>query len=692
MEIKTLNVKNWSDVPDYWKLVTKKSKVSYETKPDNEGLVSILGEFASDDELRPAMTGVFFDNENIVTTDAHRLFVLPNKGSAYGGLYEIGKTKKIDAKFPDYRVVLGDNKNRKCFYFNILKLKTYTSTVLKSYSVNRATNMIVYSFGDNEVAGMNGEFLISILDSFEKLGYENIYIGYEANNKALYFSPDEQYVKYPSKSYGKLPLALCMPLMLWNSSDDKPYPLGSQDVDFGSSFDVYFDFEKNSIVNADGKTVNDWMPKTDWGIPYWTKDEQKLVSKITKSGSKSIYILEYVKVENKVMTCTNLDTFFMMKNFDVQDGLFLVVNGALVNTPENKDNFPLIPDEEFVNHQTFKYTQGFIEAANFVGDDDLRPIMNCVHYKVKDGTLVLEATSGKIAIHLEQKVELKDYPETDISITSPDFVTSAIGCFNQNSFGIDLSVSKSNRFFKLSKSNATYIGRIEDTKFPNMNQAKPKETQKTVVFDEKSLNKVLSMVKGQFKKEYVELYGFENETTVFTNFKNELSAKPIGSIKSDLLAQYKPPLNSYLLIASSTSTNQDGLKYQYNDLKTILNAAKYKSGTSDLLFLNGLEHKVQFVNLKNLEDIQMGETVKPKSASVPKTVSQPKAPVTPRKTSEPKKPVAPRKTTPSKKGYVVESKKEKLQQAIRGMEILAKKGNKVAATTLKGLLILYKRM
>jgi hypothetical protein len=239
---------------------------------------------------------------------------------------------------------------------------------------------------------------------------------------------------------------------------------------------------------------------------------------------------------------------------------------------------------------------------------------------------------------------------------------------NQTNYGeLYLSVGVKDRFFRLNKNSITYIGRINDAKFPDINTAKPKETEKTVVFEEKSMTKALSSVTGQFKKGDVELYGFENETMLFTSYENTLSKNPIGVVKSDVIDQKKTATSSYMLLAGSPSTNPNGLKYQYKDLKIIINASKYKAGTIGLLFFNGIEKKVQFLNLKSLDEIQKGDSAAPKAAV---KITKPKPP----------------------KEESVAEKKMKLEQAIKGMEILVKKGNKVAEATLKGLKILYKKM
>ena len=197
MQIKLKNIKFWSDIPDYWKATSQKGKVKFEKKPTDKGLSSIMGEFASDDDLRPQMTGIFFDKQNIVTTDAHKLFIIPND-SDYDGLYEIGSNTKMQYNFPNYKVILTDYPERNAYEVDILKLKTYLNALLKSEAYNETIAAIHFAVGETgDKIAFDGRKLMSILEGFEKLGYYNIYIGYDSPTRAPYFSINKEYVKSP---------------------------------------------------------------------------------------------------------------------------------------------------------------------------------------------------------------------------------------------------------------------------------------------------------------------------------------------------------------------------------------------------------------------------------------------------------------------------------------------------------------
>lgn len=135
--------------------------------------------FVSKDELRPAMTGVYFEAAGkkygmIVATDAHRLFykkisplsesfILPKKSAkvllAFGGEWTITSNKEnyiaftredglkvvsrvIDVKFPDYKVVVPkDEPNVKMFAAPDILLRELKNA---SKFANRSTNQVTF--------------------------------------------------------------------------------------------------------------------------------------------------------------------------------------------------------------------------------------------------------------------------------------------------------------------------------------------------------------------------------------------------------------------------------------------------------------------------------------------------------------------------------------------------------------------
>ena len=209
----------------------------------------------ANDDLRPALSGVYFDNGFIVATDAHKLvkvessingnFILPKKASQQlknllpkdtnvtlqynqtNALFSFDNitiiTRLIDGKYPNYEAVIPkENPNRLS-----INRQEFIS-VLKRMEVfaNKQTNQIRLDLSDFEVfissedvdyrsraketldavysgepmaIGVNAKFLVEMLNS---LNCEEVYLDMSEPNRAILINSEEGV------------LMLCMPIML----------------------------------------------------------------------------------------------------------------------------------------------------------------------------------------------------------------------------------------------------------------------------------------------------------------------------------------------------------------------------------------------------------------------------------------------------------------------------------------------
>lgn len=209
----------------------------------------------ANDDLRPTLSGVYFDNGFIVATDAHKLvkvessingnFILPKKASQQlknllpkdtnvtlqynqtNALFSFDNitiiTRLIDGKYPNYEAVIPkENPNRLS-----INRQEFIS-VLKRMEVfaNKQTNQIRLDLSDFEVfissedvdyrsraketldavysgepmaIGVNAKFLVEMLNS---LNCEEVYLDMSEPNRAILINSEEGV------------LMLCMPIML----------------------------------------------------------------------------------------------------------------------------------------------------------------------------------------------------------------------------------------------------------------------------------------------------------------------------------------------------------------------------------------------------------------------------------------------------------------------------------------------
>lgn len=209
----------------------------------------------ANDDLRPTLSGVYFDNGFIVATDAHKLvkvessingnFILPKKASQQlknllpkdtnvtlqynqtNALFSFDNitiiTRLIDGKYPNYEAVIPkENPNRLSInrqeFISVLKrmevfankqtnqirldlsdFEVFISSEDVDYrSRAKETSDAVYS-GEPMAIGVNAKFLVEMLNS---LNCEEVYLDMSEPNRAILINSEEGV------------LMLCMPIML----------------------------------------------------------------------------------------------------------------------------------------------------------------------------------------------------------------------------------------------------------------------------------------------------------------------------------------------------------------------------------------------------------------------------------------------------------------------------------------------
>lgn len=491
----------WDKVPTNYRNITKVKKVPFTNNPMDKGLDSIISSFLGKDELRPVGMGINFDKNGITATDFHKLITLPYPNEKYEGIYDINRVKKIkadqpiliDGNYPNYEAIIPKSNVSKPYEIDVYKLLQYTKTAI-NYA-NKITRGISFKFGDNERIGFNGSLLSEVLTASLKLGHEKLYAFITAPNRAIVLSPNKNY------EVGNDDILLIMPIML-TSTFGTITGYGAEDIDYKRSLKAYFDFNDSEIHNADGSVAEFKMQYEN----NLSVDDSYLglLNKITSKNQK-LAILNYVKVENGKMTATDLDISLIVKDVNMPDGIYEIVNKAPNITMNPIEDFPKLPifksNEVIVNHNGSKPTAfefvTFSEVFEFyldklllsVGKDDLRPTMSgiCIK-KTSDNELFLVTTNA----HTLCKINITEYCEFDkddreLEYILPvkylnDFVKLADG-------SLHFKCSKANIFIE--SDNLEYIGRTIDGKYPNYDAVIPRDNTKKIVFDHVAMNKCL---------------------------------------------------------------------------------------------------------------------------------------------------------------------------------------------------------
>ena len=491
----------WDKVPTNYRNITKVKKVPFTNNPMDKGLDSIISPFLGKDELRPFGMGINFDNNGITATDFHKLITLPYPNEKYEGIYDINRVKKIkadqpiliDGNYPNYEAIIPKSNIIAPYEVDVYKLLQYTKTAI-NYA-NKITRGISFKFGDNERIGFNGSLLSEVLTASLKLGHEKLYAFITAPNRAMVLSPNKNY------EVGNDDILLIMPIIL-TSTFGTITGYGAEDIDYKRSLKAYFDFNDSEIHNADG-SVAEFKMQYENNLSV-DDNYLGLLNKITSKNQK-LAILNYVKVENSKMTATDLDISLIVKDVNMPNGIYEIVNKAPNITMNPIEDFPKLPifksNEVIVNHNGSKPTAfefvTFSEVFEFyldklllsVGKDDLRPTMSgiCIK-KTSDNELFLVTTNA----HTLCKINITEYCEFDkddreLEYILPvkylnDFVKLADG-------SLHFKCSKANIFIE--SDNLEYIGRTIDGKYPNYDAVIPRDNTKKIVFDHVAMNKCL---------------------------------------------------------------------------------------------------------------------------------------------------------------------------------------------------------
>lgn len=529
----------WNKVPTNYRNISKVKKVPFSNNPMDKGLDSIISPFLGKDDLRPVGMGINFDKNGITATDFHKLITLPYPNEKYEGIYDINRVKKIkadqpiliDGNYPNYEAIIPKSNIISGYKVDVYKLLQYTKTAI-NYA-NKITRGISFKFGDNEAIGFNGTLLLEVLTACLKLGHEKLYAKITAPNRAMVLSPNKNY------EVGNDDILLIMPIML-TSTFGTITGYGAEDIDYKRSLKVYFDFNDSEIHNADGSVAEF---KMQYENNLLIDDSYLgLLSKIT-SKNKSLAILDYVKVENGKMTATDLDISLIVKDVNMPDGIYEIVNKAPNITMNPIEDFPServfdkneISDRGFRGEETRRNTAfefvTFSEVFEFyldklllsVGKDDLRPTMSgiCIK-KTAENEMFLATTNA----HTLCKINITEYCEFDkdnreLEYILPvkylkDFIKLADG-------SLHFKCSQANIFIEAD--NLEFIGRTIDGKYPNYEAIIPRNNTKKIVFDHVAMNKCLqskelkdliAKYKGQ-KDINFNLYNVENNLFVAVN-------------------------------------------------------------------------------------------------------------------------------------------------------------------------------
>jgi hypothetical protein len=688
-KIDLLNAKSWDELPNPWKVVNvAKKNIPKWSSPMEEAVVKLFEPYFATDALRPSITALHVDDLGYVATDSHRLLFINKKGntSFAEGNYLISskvakKTKKkvgsiINEKYPDYRVILNDSVNFSDA-FDGRFLKTYCEAMIKGEYVHPVSKSIKFEINYGEYVFLNAESVIEMVNTFQQLGIERIYVGYNQYNRGVYFSNNRANVSSPKSSIRNPDciLVLLMPLM---EIDRATQPFGCVNIDksTSTSSEIYFSFTHGGIYNANTIQANfDVVLKTK-NVPYITENKLSLLKRLA-GKNKKLPIADCVMVQNGVAVATNLREQISVNGVDVEDGIYEILSDAFKNTAYKIIDFPdyltrvssnMVLITEF---EASKIQPIIKEAKNFVSDDDLRPALMGITFNAQDSKKVKIYASNSYILY-SNAIYSKRICELNNAILYPENLS-----FYLDSMSINNGLVKMNQYlgndtiflFESDDSSIQYVtesSSVTPPKFEEVLKSPLDSEDKKMELEKGVLNAMVNgLTKEEIKSGKILIFEYPSEDYVNVTSTQNVKVyvgefdKNNGFKKDRVLGGFPikiTPNNSLsftdyhnvncAMIMPITDYNNK-VEYGYNPqyLKEILSISQ--------------DDSYIYLNTKKLGQLFVFSELK---TSIP----LPSAPQT--------------------------SKKEDIQKIMKGLEILVKRGNKIAETKLKAYAIIIKRI
>lgn len=488
IQINTPIVDNWNDVPKIWKNINKVKQVNFSNNPYNKELIRLLTPFSAEDNQRPVMSGIHFDSNGITVTDAKKLISLPYPNKDYTGTYatipkkflkDSAEVKKdlFSVDYPKYENVIPNiDSIEKTYKFNVYKLLQYVNVAF--HYDNPTIKSTTFAVGDGKVS-VNLEFIKDILQTALKLGHEYLYAHFteNTNTRPVIFSDSETY------KLGENTIFLLMPVF------NPEKTLGSSDIDMERALNVYYDFSKDEIINKDSSIADFRMNYGEYDV--LESDDVSLIKSILPK-SPSINVLEYFKVQDGNILATNLQSFVTIKNTNLKDGLYQVIDNAIeYNINETLKNYDDYPKKDMLSESRLKFIINsyvllhYLKIAfEFTSDDDLRPVMKGVLFDYIDKKLFLASTNGHFLyrVNITKFIEIND-DQNDFQFIADEDLLKCVENLRESA----LIISATSEHISLENENVNFITKKIDGKYPNYKAVIPITSTKKLNFNIKDL-------------------------------------------------------------------------------------------------------------------------------------------------------------------------------------------------------------
>lgn len=231
--------KNVFDVVKVEEYSSPKTKV-IQTKPDDKNFMDIHADFVGDDNLRPVMLGTHFEENAIVSTNAHIMLITPYRGDAEKLDGNFCHTKKCieenkegyggnkpvsDGRFPAWKQVVPFSNTE--YNMNTAAVYDFIRNANKYELMNKITNTLVFKYGEEKI-GFNANLMLTCIQGMSELGHKELSITIGTSNRAALIIPKGRAEDVRNI---KTDFTLLMPVMLggndkWGNNDSPSEEIG----------------------------------------------------------------------------------------------------------------------------------------------------------------------------------------------------------------------------------------------------------------------------------------------------------------------------------------------------------------------------------------------------------------------------------------------------------------------------------
>jgi len=424
------NYYTWATLPNALK--------KYKPAPVTKDIISMIAPFVSNDERRPALTGIYHDAEAqaMVATNSLILVYHKTKIAKENENKIIGiKGEVINAQFPLYKSLVDENfiTDSYSYEIDIRILKTFVTAI--SQMLDKKDFFVKVAIS-KRYAVFDIDCLLSVINYWEQQKETKLFVYHKGNDSGMFVFAAQK-LKTVEQLFDNSWVIIM------------PHIAETDHFQFVNSFAYirsYFDFVSNSIVSSD-KNDNFYHEKY---IAAETDKQHNITIKQIKALKKlkpkkpTLPIIEEVYVDgNGNLAITDLTTYTVITKTGFERGMYGFGADALISTYSDANDFTQtgFGDSTLIAEITdTDFTAKFEDVSKNIGKENYTNYDKIILVAEKGSQITILATNGDS--FTIRKIKAKVYEDDNIYIEGSTNVTTVLKNFDA---GGNIAIRKDNR-------------------------------------------------------------------------------------------------------------------------------------------------------------------------------------------------------------------------------------------------------